>query len=96
MTSIRSSTSALVCTQPHNSRIGDRHADTSRAFVMEAMQRLVDDHLAKWDRTEDGKVELRLATGETFVVGDAGITSTKAPRGAAPMRAINCRSRSMR
>ena len=63
---------------------------------MEAMQRLVDDHLAKWDRTVHGELELRLATGETFVVGDAGITSTKAPRGAAPMGAINCQSRSMR
>jgi hypothetical protein len=31
---------------------------------MEAIQRLVDGDLAKWDRTEDGALELRLATGD--------------------------------
>jgi hypothetical protein len=46
----------------------------SKTLVMEAVRRLVDDDLAEGDRTEVGELELRLATGETFIVGDAGIT----------------------
>jgi hypothetical protein len=57
--------------------IGDRHADVSKAFVMRAIQLLVDADLAKWHPTEDGELELRLATGEILIVHDAGITSTK-------------------
>ena len=50
-------------------------ADTSRAFVMAALQRMVDDDLAEWDRIGDGKREIRLVSGETLVVGDTGITA---------------------
>ncbi len=46
-----------------------------KALVIEAMRRLVDDALAEWGRTEGGEPELRLATGEVFVVGDSGITA---------------------
>lgn len=44
---------------------------------MEALQQLVDGDLAEWDQAEDGELELRLTTGEIFIVGDAGITPKK-------------------
>jgi hypothetical protein len=50
-------------------------ADASEAFVLAALQQLVQNGLAEWDRTEDGERALRLLTGETLVVGDIGITS---------------------
>jgi hypothetical protein len=65
----------------------------SRAFVMEAMQRLVDDGLAEWERTAGGELELRLMTGEVFVIGDTGITPRRRPRDFAPLPGIHHRSR---
>ena len=52
----------------------------SKAFVLEAIRRLVDDNLAEWDRTDSGELELRLATGEIFILGDSGITQKARPR----------------
>ena len=64
---------------------------TSKAFVMEAMQRLVDDELAEWERTAGGGLELRLVTGEVFVIGDTGITSQRRSRDLAPMPGVHHR-----
>jgi len=66
-------------------------AGLSKAFVMAAIRRLVDDELAEWDRTKDGKLELRLVTGERFVVGETAIRSKKRSRRIAPMPAIHHR-----
>jgi hypothetical protein len=63
----------------------------SRAFVMEAMQQLVDDEFAEWERTADGALELRLVTGEVFVIGDAGITPQRRSRDVAPLPSIQHR-----
>jgi hypothetical protein len=49
--------------------------DPCEALVIDAIQQLIEDELAEWQRTEQGELELRLATGETFLVSDAGITS---------------------
>ena len=64
---------------------------TSKAFVMEAMQRLVDDALAEWERTAGGGLELRLVTGEVFVIGDTGITPQRRSRDVAPLPAVHHR-----
>lgn len=88
--------SAAEASHLDDQNVGDRDADMSKAFVMEAIQRLVDGDLARWDRTEDGELELRLATGETFIMGDAGITATKEPRDAAPMSSTDRRGSSLR
>jgi len=66
-------------------------ADLSKAFVMAAIRRLVDDELAEWDRTKDGELELRLVTGEIFVVGETAIRSKKRSRRIAPMLSIHHR-----
>ena len=50
--------------------------DLSKAIVIDAIQQLVESELAEWQRTEQAELELRLATGETFLVSDAGITAT--------------------
>lgn len=52
---------------------------------MAAIRRLVDDDLAEWDRTDDGETELRLVTGETFIIGNDGITPKERLRDASPM-----------
>ena len=51
--------------------------EMSKAFVMAAIGQLVDGDLAEWNRTADGELELRLASGESFLMGDGGITSQK-------------------
>jgi hypothetical protein len=66
-------------------------ADLSKAFVMEAIRRLVDDELAEWDRSTGGEVVLRLVTGEQFVLDDAGITCTQRPRRMSPMPSLHHR-----
>jgi len=37
----------------------------------------VDDELADWHRTKNGELELRLVTGEIFVIGEAGRRSKR-------------------
>jgi hypothetical protein len=76
--------------------IGHRHADVSKAFVMRAIQALVDTDLAEWHPTEDGELELTLTTGETFIVRDAGITATRETRQLPSTTSTNRRCRSMR
>ena len=69
-------------------------ADPSKALVMEALRCLVDDELADWHRTKNGDLELRLVTGETFVVGDSGITSKRRSLHIAPMPSTKWRGQS--
>jgi len=45
-----------------------------KIVVKQAMQRLVDDKLAEWVRGADGRLTLRLATGESFALGELGVT----------------------
>jgi hypothetical protein len=48
-------------------------AELCKAFVMEAIRRLVDDELAEWERSDSGELELHLAIGESFILCDRGI-----------------------
>jgi hypothetical protein len=73
-----------------NTSISELDTDM-KAFVMEAIRRLVDGGLAEWDRTEDGELELRLVTGETFIVGDAGITPKERSHEVTPMPPVHHR-----
>jgi hypothetical protein len=48
--------------------------EMNKAFVLEVIQRVVKEGLAAWNRNADDAVELRLVTGERFILGDTGIT----------------------
>jgi len=51
-----------------------------RSTVVDALQELVDAHLAEWRQAEQGELELHLTTGEIFILSDAGISITTQPR----------------
>ena len=46
------------------------HADTAKALVMQHLGQLVTDGLAEWDMLDNGDIELRLNTGETFLLAE--------------------------
>jgi hypothetical protein len=41
---------------------------------MTAIGQMVDDGKAEWSRTATGDIELRLLTGEVFVLGELAVT----------------------
>ena len=49
------------------------HADTAKALVMTYVGQLVADGYAEWDMLENGDVELRCHTGETFLLAETMI-----------------------
>ena len=49
------------------------HADTVKALVMTYVGQLVADGYAEWDMLENGDVELRCHTGETFLLAETTI-----------------------
>ncbi|MEO5757367.1 MAG: hypothetical protein ABIQ51_10995 [Mesorhizobium sp.] len=51
-----------------------RPADAAKALVMTAIGQMVDDGAAEWSLAATGEIELRLATGEVFLLGDQEIT----------------------
>ncbi|RWC23789.1 hypothetical protein [Mesorhizobium sp.] len=53
---------------------GSRSAEGSKLLVMAAIGELVDDGKAEWSRTTTGDIELRLLTGEVFVLGEFSVT----------------------
>jgi hypothetical protein len=53
---------------------GPAHADPSKAFVIAHFWQLAADGLAEWNPMQDGNVELRLSTGEAFLLGNASVT----------------------
>jgi hypothetical protein len=44
------------------------HADPAKALVMTYVRRLVVDGYAEWDVLENGDIQLRFQTGETFLL----------------------------
>ena len=54
--------------------VGRFHADPAKALVMAHLGRSVSDGRAQWHALENGDVELRLVTGERFLLADKTIT----------------------
>jgi hypothetical protein len=50
------------------------HADPAKAFVMSCVSRLVNDGRAVCILLGNGDVELRLPSGEVFILGDTSVT----------------------
>ena len=53
--------------------VGPRAQD-AKSLVMAAIGALVDDGKAEWSGTATGEIELRLLTGEVFLLGDVSVT----------------------
>lgn len=53
---------------------GSRRAPDAKSRVMAAIGELVDDGNAEWNRTATGEIELRLSTGEVFLLGEVFVT----------------------
>ncbi len=51
-------------------------ADPAKALVMSSIGELVTRGHAEWRTLRNGDVELRLATGEVFLLGDQSVTRT--------------------
>ncbi|MBZ9707756.1 hypothetical protein LB543_13590 [Mesorhizobium sp. ESP7-2] len=59
-----------------NSQIANGEAvnrEDAKALVMDAMGELVEDGQAEWGRTATGEFELRLMSGEVFVLGEVSV-----------------------
>jgi hypothetical protein len=50
------------------------YPDPSKSLVMELLGRLVTDGFAEWTICDNGEIELRFSTGETFRLVDKGTT----------------------
>ena len=50
------------------------HADPAKALVMTYFRRLVADGYAEWHMLENGDLQLRLHTGETYLLAKTMIT----------------------
>ncbi|MBZ9998367.1 hypothetical protein [Mesorhizobium sp. BH1-1-4] len=48
--------------------------EDAKALVMAAIGMLVENGKAEWSRTATGEIELRLVSGEVFVLGEASVT----------------------
>ena len=48
------------------------HADPAKALVMTYFGQLVADGYAEWDMLDNGDIELRFNTGETFLLAEDG------------------------
>ncbi|WP_136622249.1 MULTISPECIES: hypothetical protein [Mesorhizobium] len=53
---------------------GSRRAPDAKSLVMTVIGQMVDDGEAEWSRTATGEIELRLLTGEVFVLGEMFVT----------------------
>ncbi|MBZ9854248.1 hypothetical protein LB566_10570 [Mesorhizobium sp. CA13] len=51
-----------------------RRAEDAKSLVMAAIRELVDAGQAEWNRTASGEFELRLLTGEVFLLGEMSVT----------------------
>jgi hypothetical protein len=60
--------------QTRNGAVTSRHAQDAKSRVMVAIGQLVDDGKAEWNRTATGEIELRLRTGEVFLLGEFAVT----------------------
>ena len=57
-----------------NIEIANGAAIDAKTQVLAAIGELVDDGKAVWSRTASGEVELRLLSGEVFVLGEVSAT----------------------
>ncbi len=48
--------------------------EDAKSLVVAAIGELVDDGRAEWSRTATGEVELRLVSGEVFLLGAVSVT----------------------
>jgi len=48
--------------------------EDAKSQVLAAIGELVDDGKAEWSRTATGEIELRLVSGEVFVLGETSVT----------------------
>jgi hypothetical protein len=53
---------------------GSRRKPDAKSLVLATIGELVDDGKAEWNRTATGEIELRLLTGEVFLLGDVFVT----------------------
>lgn len=53
---------------------GSRRAPDAKSGVMTAIGQMVDDGRAEWSRTAAGEIELRLLTGEVFLLDEFSVT----------------------
>ncbi|MBZ9775330.1 hypothetical protein [Mesorhizobium sp. CO1-1-8] len=51
-----------------------KRALEAKSQVMAAIGELVDDGKAEWNHTATGDIELRLLSGEVFVLGEVSVT----------------------
>lgn len=49
-------------------------AQVAKSLVLTAIGELVDAGKAEWNPTATGQIELRLLTGEVFMLGEASVT----------------------
>jgi hypothetical protein len=57
-------------------RDGGLSADRAKALVMAAISELVSRGHARWRTLQSGDVEVRLASGEVFLLGGQSVTRT--------------------
>ncbi|WP_246135609.1 hypothetical protein [Mesorhizobium intechi] len=57
-----------------NIEIANGAAIDAKSQVLAAIGRLVADGKAEWRRTATGEIELRLSSGELFVLGEVAVT----------------------
>ena len=66
-------TMARSSTADTKSQIANGAAIDAKSQVLAAIGELVDDGKAEWTRTASGEVELRLLSGEVFVLGEVTV-----------------------
>ena len=52
---------------------GLSHADSAKAHVMKYIGQLVADGFAEWEMLDNGDIQLRFHTGETFILKETVI-----------------------
>ena len=57
-----------------NSQITVSRPEDAKSQVLAAIVELVDAGKAEWSRNANGEVELRLLSGEVFVLGEVSVT----------------------
>lgn len=67
-------TMARSSTARANIEIASGAVIDAKSQVWAAIGELVDDGKAEWNRTASGEVELRLLSGEVFVLGEVSVT----------------------
>jgi hypothetical protein len=57
-----------------NRQIAVSHPEDAKLQVLAAIVELIDAGKAEWNRNASGEVELRLLSGEVFVLGEISVT----------------------